>query len=308
MRRFACPQCGNRVFFNDHQCLKCATSLGFDHLADQIIATDGLSVCANRSEYKCNWIAAGGTACQACSVEVGPPASDPEVDEFRSAIRRMLRQLHVLQVEYVYTTPNLRFALRRSTDDSKVVIGHEDGLITLDVAEADPVYREETRARLGEPYRTSLGHVRHEAGHWHWQACIATNTETLAKFRATFGDETIDYPDALARHYAVGDDGKWQAEHLSFYAGAHPWEDYAETFAHLLHLTDTLETARSEGLALPAWGTPAQRYQQWIEVTVSLNELSRSMGMSDLYPFAPPPTAINKILFLAGLIPAVNLA
>ena len=174
----------------------------------------------------------------------------------------------------------------RSDGDHRVTIGHADGLVTLDLAEADPVTREESRLSLGEPYRTPLGHVRHEVGHWHWQAFVIPDEERLGRFRDLFGDESFDYADALERHYANGDDGFWEQSFVSFYASAHPWEDYAESFAHVLHLLGTEETAHFAGLAAPP-GDFDGRYEQWVNVTVELNELARSMGTADPYPFAP---------------------
>jgi hypothetical protein len=35
----------------------------------------------------------------------------------------------------------------------------------------------------------------------------------------------------------------WQKSFISKYATSHPWEDWAETWAHYLHIMDMLETA-----------------------------------------------------------------
>ena len=216
---------------------------------------------------------------------------------FQRAKRRVVRQLHRFGVDPRAADPPLRFELDRSEGEHRVTIGHADGLVTLDVAEADPVVREEARASLGEPYRTPLGHVRHETGHWHWAAVVAGDAERLDRFRERFGDERADYAEALEAHYEKGDDGAWMAEHISHYASAHPWEDYAESFAQVLHLSDTLETARAFGLS----GEPAQDFEgvhaQWAMLAVALNELSRSMGAADPAPFAPRRPAIEKIAF-----------
>ena len=41
---------------------------------------------------------------------------------------------------------------------------------------------------------------------------------------------------------------------ISSYATTHPWEDWAETWAHYLHMADALETAASIGLSLAPRG------------------------------------------------------
>jgi hypothetical protein len=189
--------------------------------------------------------------------------------------------------------------MRAGSEHVPVTTGHADGLITLDIAEAEPVHREELRISLGEPYRTPLGHVRHELGHWWWQTAIGDRFDT-ASFRDLFGDERADYSAALAAHYGTSDDGSWTNTHVWYYAASHPWEDFAESFAHVLHMFDTLETARSLAV-LPSAAEPvsfADAYAQWVDLTATMNELNRSMGTPDPYPFAVPPPAIDKFAFV----------
>jgi hypothetical protein len=126
----------------------------------------------------------------------------------------------------------------------------------------------------------------------------------LGSFREMFGDERQSYVDALAVHYATPDDGSWRPTHITNYAAAHPWEDFAETFAHYLHLTDTLESAVAHAMMPPsAPGCPFdQLYVQWIDLTTTLNELTRSMGVPDAYPFAPSPLAVDKLRWLHSLL------
>lgn len=228
----------------------------------------------------------------------------PDLVPFTAAVRRVDRQLRSLGVDPVAADPPLRFELLRSTPDQPVTIGHADDLATLDIAEGDPVQLTAARARLGEPYRTPLGHVRHESGHWHWQAVVAADAGLLQRFRALFGDEQADYQQALQRHYASRDDGSWRAEFVSHYATAHPWEEYAESFAHVLHLVAMVETAQAEGFVTGLEGRAsfADRYRAWLPLTVSLNELARSMGTAQPYPFAPPEPAVAKMAFVAELL------
>jgi hypothetical protein len=300
MRRFTCPSCTATVFFDDLTCVACGTELAYDLERDAIVPAAEGPTCASRATLACNWTAPGAAAawCRACRLDVVPGRGDgPEHRIFQQAKRRVLRQLHRVGVDPQAADPPLRFELDRSEGEHRVTIGHADGIVTLDVAEADPVVREEARAALGEPYRTPLGHVRHETGHWHWQAFVASDPARLARFRELFGDEREDYAAALERHYAGADDGRWMDDHISFYASAHPWEDHAESFAQVLHLGDTLETAQAfDVVGDPGDGFDAI-YGRWAELTVVLNELNRSMGTGDPAPFAPRARAIEKIAF-----------
>jgi hypothetical protein len=129
--------------------------------------------------------------------------------------------------------------------NADVAAGHADGVVTLDLAEGDDGHREALRVQLAEPYRTLLGHLRHETGHWYWDVLVAADPEP---FRAMFGDERADYGAALERHYSSAPPVGWENSYVSTYATAHPWEDWAESFAHYLHIRDTLQTAAAFGL------------------------------------------------------------
>jgi len=195
---------------------------------------------------------------------------------------------------------------------------HNEGLITINIAEADDPFREKTRQELGEPYRTLLGHFRHEIGHYYWDRLIK-NQRSIEPFRTLFGDETADYAEAQKQHYETGPPAEWAQRFVSAYASMHPWEDWAETFAHYLHIVDTLETARTYGLALKpraASGAPlpdltARRLHfddfddlisAWFPLTNALNSLNRSMGLADLYPFILSEPAIAKLRFVHDII------
>jgi hypothetical protein len=207
--------------------------------------------------------------------------------------------------------------LRPPPGGPPVVTGHAEGVITLDVEEADDAHRESLRAALREPYRTLLGHLRHEIGHYYWWRLVG-QTRWQAPFRTVFGDERQPYDAALEAHYQSGPPADWQDRHVSAYASAHPWEDWAETWAHYLHMVDTLDTASSFGFDARGAGlryesfTPDALYRpslagateflgfvnSWIELTGVLNELSRSMGQPDLYPFVLSSAAVAKLQFV----------
>ena len=197
-----------------------------------------------------------------------------------------------------------------------VLTGHADGIITVNIAEADDAERERRRHALGEPYRTLLGHIRHEIGHYYWTLLVERTGDALARFRELFGDEREDYAAALKRHYDDGPPADWQERFVTSYASAHPWEDWAETWAHYLHMTDTLEMAASCGVSLrpsrsdepslrrvPASaGTPDGTFdrllESWFPLTYMLNNLNRGLGLPDAYPFVLSAPTIEKLRFV----------
>jgi hypothetical protein len=192
-----------------------------------------------------------------------------------------------------------------------VLTGHQKGLITINLAEADDPERERMRERMNELYRTLLGHFRHESGHYYWERLVANDPVALEAFRTRFGDERTDYDQALKRHYDAGERSGWRATHVSAYAAAHPWEDWAETWAHYLHMVDTLETAQDFGLRLGeryvsapnGGGAPfAALLSDWEHLTAIMNALNRSMGLPDPYPFILSGPAADKLAFVHGLV------
>src|SRR4029077_16912685 len=104
----------------------------------------------------------------------------------------------------------------------------------------------------------------------------------------------------------------------------HPWEDWAETWAHYLHMTDTLEMASDCGLSLrpartemqaarpqfslrQAAGTPFEALiNDWLAVTYIHNNLSRGLGQKDLYPFVLSDTGIAKLGFVHRICTAAK--
>lgn len=351
-RAFSCA-CGRPVFFKNSQCLGCQRPLGYDASRGALLALEraplrggkggwreaGIGArgapryarCANlESPAACNWlldaaeIEAGQTLCRCCRLtRTVPDLSLPEAGgwwcRIEQAKRRLVSSLIGLKlpVRSRAEDPQLGLAfdlLLAPPEGPAVITGHADGVITLDASEADDARREQRRGSLGEPYRTLLGHLRHETGHYYWQLLVEPSP-WLQPFRELFGDEREDYAAALQRHYASGPPADWGQRFVSAYASAHPWEDWAETWAHYLHLVDTLDTARSFGLdgervelSYERFGTEllaeagdaqADRFVQlinsWMELTGVLNELSRSMGVADFYPFVLSAAAVRKL-------------
>jgi hypothetical protein len=187
-----------------------------------------------------------------------------------------------------------------------VVTGHADGLVTLDLAEADTARRVALREQLGEPYRTLLGHMRHEVGHAYFPLLSAGAEDRV---RAVFGDERADYGAALDRHYADGPPADWARSHVSAYATMHPSEDWAETFAHVLHIRDALQTAAEHGVRVgdsnPRLTVTADLRTllgDWLALSYALNAINRSLGQEDLYPFTLPDPVIDKLALVDELI------
>jgi len=358
MRIFSCAHCKNTVFFENVRCIHCGEALAYfpeqrlvtsieplaaptDPDAPQLYRagdeniTGEYRLCANSTAYGvCNSAVAADdpeSLCEACRLnDVIPDLSDPEAlsawQSLERAKRRLLFSLHELglPIESRATRPNgLQFSFMKDLPDGgKVFTGHSDGLITINIAEADDPLREKLRKQLGESYRTVLGHFRHEIGHYYWDRLIK-DSPWLPAFRKLFGDETIDYAQAVQRHYAQGAPRDWPQHYVSAYATMHPWEDWAETWAHYMHLVDTLETAQTYGLVLrpePVGGRSSkpvsvrgldfghfdELLEAWVPVTVALNSLNRSMGLIDPYPFVLCDDVIAKLRFVHDLITLWN--
>ena len=236
-------------------------------------------------------------------VDAGEHAANRLLVPFLSAQRRALKQLTQLGVDWHPSTdphrpsPTLRFTYRSRAAGDQALIGHIGGLISLDLDEADPAHGEQVRATLGEQYRTPLGHIRHELGHFVWLRYVAPDGERLAAFRENFGDERADYQRALDAHYGGIDDGSWRDRHVSYYAAAHPWEDFAESWAQIMHVHDVVSTGAAWGVIDAPAGSFDPHAWMSAAVTASLaaNELARAMGMRDLYPFALSSGARRRI-------------
>lgn len=319
MKTFHC-ECGNRLFYDNTQCLKCHRQVGFSIESNDMVSlveTNGTQSteykqCSNYGRGLCNWVLATGDThelCLACRLNVETPAPNQGAEglllNVEMAKRRLvysLRQLKLPVVPLNEQQGGVGFALRRGTEEQPVITGHDDGLITLDLNEADPVKREGIRASLGEDYRTLLGHFRHEIGHYYW-TLLFTEDKSLEKFREVFGDERADYAESLKKHYATPNTS-FADTHVSSYATSHPWEDWAETWAHYLHILDTWETAVHFGLRTTGTGKIFahknfdEYLSDWSELMIAMNSMNRSMGHDDAYPFQLAPEVRKKLGFV----------
>ncbi len=351
MKAFHCDVCGSLLFFENVQCVKCNHSLGFAPDLLDLTALDpasennkfkALAIAANFREYKicenaqthglCNWlipIENSSNLCVACSLnEVIPDLQFPPNkvlwQKLEIAKRRMVYTLLKLGLPLEGNAnegrPPLRFRfLSDRSGGPPVLTGHAAGTITINIAEADDSERERRRLNLGEPFRTLLGHMRHEVAHYYWGELVS-NTNHLQKFRELFGIETENYDRALRNYYQHGPVADWQNRFVTAYASAHPWEDWAETAAHYFHIVDMVETAGSFGVSLrprhpdaKAMTADPRNVQQsdtqfdrmlehWLPLTYALNELNRGMGVPDLYPFVLSLTAIEKLRFVHDVL------
>jgi hypothetical protein len=354
-RSFGC-RCGRPVFFRNSFCLACNASLGYEPQLAQLFPIEPIPGssspdsqtwrivgrvpgarrayrrCANlETPAACNWLIAdldkverNKGLCIACRLNHTIPdlsvAQNQELwGRVEMAKRRVVSTLLVLEMPVASKVEDaekgLAFDLLRSSDGMPpVVTGHANGLITLNVEEAQSSIRERIREQLNEPYRTLLGHFRHELGHYYWERLIL-NTAWIDEFRRLFGDERGDYAESLKRYYAAGPPPDWQT---------HPWEDWAETWAHLLHMADTLSTGMSFGIdprrldleidpfppeALYRPDEPGANsflvfLNTWITLSAVMNEMSRSMGEADFYPFALPRAAVGKLHFISVVVRA----
>jgi len=350
MKIFTCFACGQTLYFENTTCGQCGHALAFlpdrGVLAAVEAAGDGALApvdpklagpsyrpCGNQVDHAaCNWAVPAAEAqrfCASCRLnEMIPNLADPKAKEawlkLERAKRRLLYTLMGLGLPVEprgADSAGLAFSFKQDEPGAeKVFTGHSDGLITINIAEADAPFREKTRQEMGEAYRTILGHFRHEIGHYYWDRLIQGSAHA-PRFQKLFGDPGADYGAALQRHYDQGPPADWPSRFVSSYASMHPWEDWAESWAHLLHMMDTLETARSFGLALqpkPVGGRPepplsirrvdVEHFDDliaaWVPMTLALNALNRSMGLPDLYPFVLSQPAIDKLRFVHEVIGA----
>jgi hypothetical protein len=320
--------------FESTSCLGCGAALGYAPDTAEMVANPTGRLCANAADIACNWLAAPDNAakerplCRACSLNRTIPnlavaGNRERWARLEHAKRRLVYGLLRLGLRVIPKSENrkagLSFDFLASTKARSVLTGHASGLITLNIAEADDEARERARSQMDEPYRTLLGHFRHESGHYYWERRIQ-GTPALERFREVFGDERDDYGAALQRHHAQGAPADWPSAFVSAYATSHPWEDFAETWAHYLHIVDTLETAGAFGLRVSPGHTtdPSLRaepsadsyrvanfdtlIEQWLPVTYAVNAINRSMGHSDLYPFTLSPPAMEKLRFVHDVV------
>jgi hypothetical protein len=350
MRLYDCDHCGQPIHFDNRNCMNCGHRLAFVpetlamHALEPVENEDAwflvarpehrVRLCANAAMDICNWTVLADDPnpfCPACRHNRLVPDASTEAGLHQW--RRISRaQRHLFYSLLKWDLPRVNreddpqgglvfdFLVDEVQPDGTVkpaMTGHENGLIAIRAAEADDVTREQIRVSMNEPYRTMLGHFRHETGHYIWDRMVR-DAGRIKAFRAVFGDETADYGEALRRNYEEGPPPDWQQSFISTYASSHPWEDFAESFAHYIHIVDTLETARSYGMSVeprrheelaaevdfdPYRAESAEQLvSAWVPFSLAINAIHRSMGVPDLYPFILTPAVTNKLQFIQDLV------
>jgi hypothetical protein len=349
MKLFQCQHCKLLLFFENRTCEGCGHALGYLPVENELSALEPAGdgnwrtlalpgnvsrFCRNAEYDACNWLIPAHSNEQYCIAcrhnRTVPDLSDAKNMEY-------WRKMEFAKHRLFYTLLRLHLPLLNRSDDAKrglvfdflndppsggkVMTGHDEGIITLALSEADDAERVERRNALHEPYRTLLGHFRHEVGHYYWDRLVDEGHHK-DECRALFGDDRDDYGEALKRHYHDGAPPGWQQHFVSSYATSHAWEDFAETWAHYLHIVDSLETSKAFGVevnipvsadqnlqsggAIDPYGTGhfEQFIKYWLPLTYAMNSMNRSMGLSDIYPFVLSADVINKLTFIHKLVHA----
>lgn len=346
MKLFKCHNCGQLLYFENTLCTRCEHALGYldsnqsmvvlipkeEHWRALNDPAAQYRYCANAQYNACNWLLPlddPNDYCTACQLNRTVPDLTNSTylvqwQKLETAKHRLIYSLLRLGLPVVskFVNPEQGLVFDFLADPAQeaggsptVTTGHANGVITLNIAEADDAYRVQQRQNLSESYRTLLGHFRHEIAHYYWEL-MAQDETWLARCREVFGDHRQDYAAALQLHYENGAPIDWPEHYVSSYATMHPWEDWAESWAHYLHLVDTLETAYAFGLEVDprlnvdenlTKAVDFNAYRQadfdevintWLPLTFAINSLNRSMGQPDLYPFVLPPPAIEKLRFI----------
>lgn len=348
MRLFSCSHCQSPVYFENLTCLSCQYWLAYEPDDDAMLAFKNVPlepdagqakakpegyaarVCANRSTAACcNWLVAkdqSSVLCQSCQLTSVYPPQNTEAGQqaWKLSEQAKRRWLVTILKMGLAARPKREgkdggitfHILQPGADKTTVLTGHADGLITINAAESDPVERVTRRTAMEEPYRTLLGHFRHESGHYYWQVLVGPDAACLASCRELFGDDRLDYADSLERNYRDGPPANWEKSFISSYAASHPWEDFAETWAHYMHMLDALDLAQSWGLQLPNYPTaeidafakqaPETGFgallRRWLPLSLFANSLSKTLGHDDAYPFAPSSLVIKKLAWIHQLV------
>lgn len=354
MKVFYCQHCQHQVFFNNTHCENCHALLGYD-VENKTMGTfeqlkDGrwknldaqhpdqfYKPCYNYQHHQvCNWMLAAESNeiyCASCRLtHIIPDLSIAQNKLYWQHLEQAKRRfLYLTQQLNIFPRPKvndqdqkgLRFNFLMPLPDQPVITGHQSGTITLNASEADIIHLEKTRLDMQENYRTVLGHFRHESGHYYFDLMTFLYPEWLHEFRIYFGDERQDYTQALAKYYQNGPIAHWQEFYISRYACAHPWEDWAESWAHYLHMMDTLDTAYHTGMCIEASHLidPDMHFKEspigsvdfehtltnWFSLSYALNALNRSMGLQDAYPFTLSSSVLDKLRFIHRTLMKVAL-
>ncbi|MEM8966537.1 MAG: putative zinc-binding peptidase, partial [Bacteroidota bacterium] len=347
MKLFACQKCDQLLYFENVHCERCGSRLGFSSETRKLLTLTPKDkgvlepydqrggqyrYCSNAQYHACNWLVpstSDGEFCAACQFN----RTIPNLSDKNNL--RLWQKLEVAKHRLIYSLLRMKLSMvsRKENPDTglafdfladppesggkqqAILTGHAEGLITINIKEANDAQRVKMRQEMGERYRTLLGHFRHEVGHYYWQVLIADN-EHLAKYRRLFGDEREDYGAALKKHYEQGPRSDWRQQFISSYASTHSWEDWAETWAHYLHIVDTVATAYAFGLQIEPRVTEEDNltadidrdpYQMknfdrvlelWLPLTIAMNSINRSMGQPDMYPFVISDPVTEKLRFI----------
>ncbi len=349
MKIFQCDHCQNAVFFENSHCVHCGHQLGFLPQALRMVTAEAdkhfeyphqsgtfYEYCANHKHKACNWLVsaeAENNFCKACKLNNTIPNLDKKKNlrqwqKVEQAKHRLIYSLERFDLPLSLENGSESLALsfdflaeqKIKGEIKPVMTGHLNGLITINIKEANAVHRESMKEQMNERYRTVLGHFRHEVGHFYWEVLVRGYDENNEAFTSLFGDATQDYGEALKRYYQNGPPTDWRKKYVSKYASSHPWEDWAETWAHYMHIIDTMETAYTFGIQIrPQIGEIAQMdteidfdpYRErdfekiitrYIKLTFALNSLNRSMGQPDLYAFVLSAVDIKKLEFVHEVI------
>ena len=341
MRAVSCPNCDQLLGLEARSCPSCGRAVGFEPVAGQFHVLDddgrwrgqgsdddaGLRPCDNSRLGVCNWPLAGPperVLCDGCKFNRIIPdlAITGALERWERIEAAKKRTIHTLirlgsppavlgSGSFGLTFDFLYDPAAEQGGAPNLPTGHQAGVVTINLIEADDVARERFRREFGEPYRTLVGHFRHEIGHYYWHRLIEF-TPDLGPFRSLFGDERADYAAAVRAHYAGIRPAGWEADYVSAYATMHPWEDFAETFAHYLHIVDTLATIGSFDMTIgvpsaavgfdPFAADTATLIGAWIPLAFAINAVNRSMGQPDLYPFRITPQIVLKLDFVNRLL------
>ena len=349
MKLYSCGKCQNLLYFENTVCLSCGSTVGFDASGLKMVTLvpgstnlftaisngkQSWKFCGNAVHATCNWLIPANQEnefCLACDLNRTIPSLDKtdNLDNWRRieiAKHRLVYSLLRLHLPVLAKTgeeeTGIAFDFMADTDTAnRVMTGHDNGTITLNIEEADEKQRVKHKLDLGEKYRTLLGHFRHEIGHYYWDVFYKNNNDAAQLFTDNFGDAAADYAEALKQYYETGAQANWNDFFISPYATAHAWEDWAETWAHYLHMMDTLETAYSFGIAVnPRKASDEHEMQasisrdpytitnfdeivkMWLPLTFAVNSLNRSMGHQDFYPFIISGAVIKKLDFIHNAI------
>lgn len=339
MRRFSCF-CGASVGFEHTQCNLCGARLAYDvnkqrmrslsEFGDQWRCLDNSELrnfCVNGNQYGvCNWLAEPECEhgfCFACGFNRTIPNQSLAGNQQRwHVLERAKKRLFVtllqldLPLQNGWRAPDKGLLLdfiedQRSQPDhypeTFVSTGYAAGVITINTLEADDIQRMAVRRAMNEPYRTVLGHMRHESGHYYW-GWVLQHADLVKEVERLFGNMQGHYDEAIDAYYKNGAKANWQNRYISAYASAHPVEDWAETWGHYLHIYDALDTAYAHGQISQCPGelTMAQRLQHWCDISVVLNELNRSIGLDDAYPFLIGPVVQDKLALIDKVVVALR--